>query len=154
MVYSIIWMWSVCDCVCKIIKNNCDFGGQQYLNRLVGSDLVFLVIKQIHSSVISEKLPTAEVLCREMKNQASLVIHVFCVYCRCVWVSVCAFGGQENTALNIPVHLFMASHLEQYLLAQLWDGSSGCCRLSCLLSLITVSSCAAAEHHTAVWNIL
>lgn len=88
MAYSIVWMRAVCDCVCKIMKNNCDFGGQQYLNRLCGSDLVFLVIKQIHGSVISEKLPTAEVLCREMRDQASLVIRVFCMHWSerlCLW---------------------------------------------------------------------
>lgn len=42
--------------------------------------------------------------------------------CECVCAHcVCTFRGRENTALNITVHLFIASPLEQLLLGQLWN---------------------------------
>lgn len=71
--------------------------------------------------------------------------------CLCVWLCmcVCAFRGQD-TALNITVHLFIASHPEQYLLGQLWNDSSVCCWLSCSQSLLTADPC--AVHHSAVKN--
>lgn len=59
-------------------------------------------------------------------------------------VLVSAVWGQENPALNMSVHLFIAIHLEQYLLGQLRKDASVCCWLSCLPRLITMSWCTIA----------